>query len=103
MSAESKLLSDTAQLIRIIHVLPQNAHSRVVLPDAQQPWCRVPQRAGQTICFLLSGFIVLKAASPFRAKTYDTLRSRRFISNSGRAATIKGSCRISGESDDQFV
>jgi hypothetical protein len=58
----------------------------------------VPQRAGQTIGFLLSGFIALKTTSPLPAKTCDKLRSRRFISHSGRAVRIKGNCWISGES-----
>jgi len=39
-----------------------------------------PRRAGQTIWFLLSGFIVLRTASPLCAKTCDKLRSRTFIS-----------------------
>jgi hypothetical protein len=82
MSAESKLLLDTGQLIRILST-------------------SIPQSGQQ--CFLLSDFIVLRPAPPFRAKNYDKLRSRKFISNSGRAVRIKGSCRISGESDDQLV
>jgi len=49
------------------------------------------------------GFFVLNAASPLRARIYDTLRSRKFSSHSRRAVRVKMYSRISGEQNDQFV
>jgi hypothetical protein len=83
MSAESKLLLDTGQLIRILSTSMLTAKRAAMLSPV--------------------GFHRTQTSPPFRAKNCDKLRSHKFISNSGRAVRIKGSCRISGESDDQLV
>jgi hypothetical protein len=46
-------------------------------------------RHAEKLLSLFQEFVVPRTTHPFRAKTYDELRSRKFISNVGRMARIK--------------